>query len=666
MLLAVLVSSAVLKSPAKSPGAAGNLRAEMGLHPVMDSGGCVYVPDETHPRFFPCASYNDKIQYVYLGRPVHLGLNVSSPDGAPFKVTVWWDSHLNQSQAKFYPELSNASAVEQFDVTPTGANVPVHIDTEWTYWNMSEWIIVGGQSSFYNVFVNVTGASGFDPYNVDGCYYLPYGSCYFQVAVAINLPPSLNGLQGEYTYRVSFPNPAIPRFMVNATVQDSDNERVNVTWEWGDGNVSVDHTPPAMQRTWVNVSHRYWFPLNVTPRNVYFYVNVSVDDGQQGHNVTFPVEVFYYVGYDGMPILSILSPVVGSPWELDESVPMEGTVVDPQGDAMLYYWDYGDGNLSAEVSTYDATVYSAHAYSVTGSYNITLWATDGLNKSLCLDANCTQTRSHWVNISLPIQVHPNRAPFAALTVSSNPGVYGREAGFTVSVLDQDWDDLTITWAFGDGTWAVNRTTGASTVVQVPMYHNYSLPGNPPNYTYRVTVWADDGRGHNVTNSTVIFVGSRNMPPSVSALLLLTNNTVHATDLFSLNVTVNDPEGDPVWISIDFGDGETWNGENTSMTPNVNYTVPVEHAYSRTGNFTINITVTDHQIWVQLDPESGKLITLLHNISTAAVIEVQAAPPPPISTEWNWVDYATLAVVLAVPIAAAIRAGYRRYQERKED
>lgn len=640
-----------------------------GSNPIIDQGGCSYVPDASNPQIFPCSPNYQSVRFGYVGAPIELALNVSSPTGSSLTVTIWWEAFVRHDVSPFVPGLANASAVQSFDLTPPGAGVPVHLVTNWTYESLSNHTIVGGKSSYYLVYVNVTSASGYDAFSMNGCNLLPYGNCFLQIAVAVNSAPQLMGVNSAYTYVLPPPDPVIPEFSIDASVQDLDNDPVVVTWNWDDGNVTVNRTGPAGEWTWVNVSHTYSFPLDISPRNIYYHLNVSIDDGIPTHNVSLETLIYFYIGPDMMPRnLTFISPSLGSIWLTNVSVPIESHMEEPEGEPMIYFWDFGDGNVSPQGALpQNGSASTAHAYTEPGNYSLTLWATDGIDKELCLNltANCTTTISHWASSSVVVRVILNRPPRISLTIASNPGVARRDAVFAVALRDLDGDNLTVTWSFGDKTWAVNRSSAPNyeDVIQV---HNYTRWGDPPSYTFQVVVWVDDGWGHNVTNATEIFVGSENMPPLVSAELLLANNTVRANDTFWLRVNVSDPEGDSVWINVDWGDGNVTTGTNDTMQPGANYTLAVSHSYWSIGNYTINVTATDHMVWVRKDAATGDLITLPHEVQVGAVVDVEAALPPPVSQEWTWVDYVTLGAVLAIPVAAAVRAGYRRHLERKED
>ncbi len=671
--LVLVVIGLSARQPA-APRAAGVLSSDAGLHPVINTDGCDYAPDASSPQTIVCTpSYSDT-QFAYVGAPLRLDLDVSSPDESAINVTVWWDAALNGKVVGFPAEPVNTSAVNYTDV-PAGTPGTTHLSFQWSYPELSPNAIVGGKSSYYGVFVNLTGPNGYDPFvftNLCPSTASPpiaTGYCFFKVAVAINSAPKLTGVSNAYTIQLPPPDPVIPPFDLSATVQDSDNDPVVVTWNWDDGNVTVNRTEPAGTAVYVNVSHTYSFPLNVSPRNFYFHLNISVDDGLPGHNVTAEVLIYYYVAYDGMPTnLQILSPSAGSSWTIGATVPIEASFQEPEGEPMIYYFDYGDGNASAQQTLdHNGTVTSSHNYTAAGNYSLTLWVTDNLTKELCLNltANCTTTASHWASIFVPIRVYLNRAPIIDLTVSSEPGVAGKIAEFSLATLDKDMDNLTVAWSFGDGTWAYNWTGGGNESNTVVQAHNYTHWGPPPSYTYTVTVWADDGNGHNITTSTEIFVGSANAPPQVSAILLLTNNTVHANDTFTLRINASDPEGDPIWITVDWRDGNVTTITNDTMLPGVNYTLTLTHSYAFIGNYTINVSVTDHMIWVEKNA-TGVLITLPHDAWVGAPVDVEAALPPPESQNWNWIDFVTLGLVLAIPVVAAIRAVYTRYLERRAD
>lgn len=641
-----------------APPHAGTLQ-DAAVNPAITS--CAYLPDPNSTQRYRCSD-SRSAPNAYTDEAVRLNLTVAGPNGLPVGVAIYWDAYVGPSG----PRPANASAVQYFSVPVAPPTYSATLETSWIYSALSA--NRTGNSSYYFVYVNVSDSSGYDPYSPTGCLR-PYGNCLLNITVARNMPPDLDGLPGVFTKKVLFPDPVIPPFVAEVAVVDNDNDPVTVTWVWGDGTLTVNRTTSTWPRAYLTVVHAYSFPLNATPRDFYFYLNVTVDDGLPGHNVTMPtVLIFYWLGLDMWPLLRFESPNVGSPWEIGAAVPIAANVSDWEGDPLVYYWDYGDGNVTSSAAAANGTVRSTHAYSREGPYNITIWATDGLNKVLCMNqTTCSPSRSHWVNLSQPIEVHPNRAPFVSVTVSSSWNAYGKPTTLTTAVLDQDWDNLTVTWSFGDGTFALNRTQGGPAAAKgfaLTQVHTYAALGPAPNYTYTVEVWVDDGRGHNVSAETDVFVGSTNLPPTAVVRPLLANNTARANEQFTLEVNVSDPEGDPVNVTVDFGDG-TVQTFYLELEPGVNRTLRVNHAYAGIWTYTINVTVTDGLVYLQQN-RTGGLVRMNHTCEVSTIIAVSAPRRGAGSDAWTWWDYTALAAVLSLPAVLTVRGIRRRIAERRQE
>lgn len=646
-----------------APISAGPLREAADSHPVINQSGCVFLPDLSQPQPFACGDSNGGVQFAYVGQPVGLNLTVSDPAGFPMNVTVWWDAHLGTTGGTLRPELTNASAITSLEVIPTGPNQPVRLALNWTYWS------VGAPIGFYNgyhIYVNVTDAAGYDPFQLPPIV-LPWGNFFFDLIVALgNTPPTVEGLQGTYTYQVLPPYSTVPDFVANVTVQDADDDPVVVTWDWGDGNVTVNRTSPAGDGVYLSVTHHYELNLSITPWIYDFILNLGVDDGVAGHNNTNATYIQYYVGLDAPPSVTVVEPTGVERLVVGRSVTFVGLVSDFEGDPMLYYWDFGDGvNTSTLGPVTDGSVSVNHVYAHDGNYSALLWATDGLEKRLCLGTNCSRT--HWMNSTKTVHINPNLAPeVSRLTISSNPYRYGVPAAFSIGTFDFDRDPLVVTWDFGDnGTLVFNRTADNVTANALSQSHTYAQWGDPAsNYSYNVTAWVDDGQGHNISRSTTIFIGSNNRPPALDPGLILTNRTLYVNDTFALRVNVTDTEGDSVRISVDFGDGTP----ALLPDPMFNGTLYLNHSYAEARAFTINLTATDGKIFVFLDNRTGmpNATAFPRPLRLSIVVDVLPQPTVERPEPWTWWDYVTLSAVLGIPAAYFVRAGYIRRQERKED
>lgn len=632
---------------------------------MINASGCVYFPDASAPTPFACGESNGGLQPAYVGRPVGLNLTLSDPDGSPINVTVWWDVHLNDTVWPIRPEPTNVSAVQNFTVTPTGPNQPVNLSTNWTFQTVGR--PVGGIYSGFGVFVNLTNANGYDPLpTFPGCTSLPWGNCYFEIAVvAGNEPPSLTGLQGSYTYKVVFPGWRVPDFEANVTIQDADDDPVVVTWDWGDGAVTVNRTPPAGAGVSVVVTHRYALHLNLTPWVYAFVLNVTVDDGVAGHNTTAAgsASIEYYVGLDAPPSPMILQPTGVERLVAGRNVTFVGILSDFEADAMIYYWDFGDGsNTSYSQLLVNGTVSTNHVYAREGNYSALLWATDGLDKRLCLGTDCSRT--HWVNSTKDVRIEPNSPPTASLTIILNPARYGSPAAFAVTTYDPDGDSITVRWDFGDNATAFNQTTEGRIQNDILQEHVYTTWGDPAHdFTFEVTARIDDGQGHRLSRSTRIFIGSTNMPPSLTPTITFLNRTVHTNETFQLRLDVSDPDGDAVNLTVDFGDGSL-----IRFPHEFNTTLWLNHSYQAAGTHAINLTATDGMLYVFFDNTTGRpnSTAISHVVQMSILVdiaprEVIAGPEP-----WTWWDFATLSVVLGLPSAYLARSAYLRREERRAD
>ena len=182
---------------------------------------------------------------------------------------------------------------------------------------------------------------------------------------------------------------------------------------------------------------------------------------------------------------------------------------DPDGSALTYRWDFGDGTTGTGVGP-------THTYTAKGTYTVTLIVHDQYEDS----APTTTTVSV-----------PNRAPIANAGGPYTGGVSPQAILFDGSgSYDPDGDYLAnyrYYWDFGDGTtWDIGPT----------MWHSYYQPG-----TYTVTLTVGDGFLVSAPSSATVTV--INLPPVADAG---PDQTVSKNvDPVRLNATnSSDPEGRP--------------------------------------------------------------------------------------------------------------------------
>jgi PKD repeat protein len=221
---------------------------------------------------------------------------------------------------------------------------------------------------------------------------------------------------------------------------DADGNDLTFEWEFGDGNTATGAMP----------THTY-----AQARN--YEVRLVVDDGQARSDPSITSAEITAPVVNLAPTADPGGPYAGEP---GQTITFDGSAsADPNGDALTYSWDFGDGSTGSGVSP-------MHTYAAAGNYSVTLTVSDGN-----LSSNTVATMAE-------IAVAPaNRAP-----VADPGGPYSGSAGTDIRFdgsgsRDPDGDTLSYLWDFGDRSTG----TGATTT------HSYTASG-----VYEVTLIVNDG------------------------------------------------------------------------------------------------------------------------------------------------------------------------------
>ena len=147
---------------------------------------------------------------------------------------------------------------------------------------------------------------------------------------------------------------------------------------------------------------------------------------------------------------------------------------DPDGDAIVFKWNFGDGKTSTNANP-------SHAYSSAGTYTVKLTVTDEHGASDSASTSCS--------VSEPPP--PNEDPYAEAN-----GPYSGKVGEAISFSgsgssDPDGSISEYRWSFGDGSaYAYGKT----------VTHSYSSPG-----TYTATLRVKDNDGATDSDSATVTV-----------------------------------------------------------------------------------------------------------------------------------------------------------------
>ena len=651
--------------------------------PFWDS--CDFLPDRRVNVSFVCGGDNT-FQPAYTGGIVRFLLNVSDADGHNMSVTFYFD-YLNPNPLgpPNPPVVNPDSPTKTVNVTSPGPGISAPLETNWTYTALSNFSL-GLDSSRFWVYYEVRDEFGnFDP---------GFGADLFYVVVNRNSEPFMDGLSSTYAaaQTIRYQDPRVPLVYINVSVSDPDTDPVTVTWDWGDGARTVNVTGPLVTRADLNVTHQYsasLFPLNETPRTVNFAITVYVDDGV-GHNVSYASDASFDTELDNAPGFdAIFNPDLRIRYKVNEVIPFEVRVTDPEGDPIEMYWDFDDrtdSDLDGDPTRdRDAvgTNRTSQRYPAAGDYGALFWYTDGPEKKLCLDANCTVSVSHWKNQSIvPVRVRENLAPIIALSNQST--ILGDVVILRAAVSDPDGDSLAVIWDFGDGSPLVTNVTPSYRVspqtVEVFQAHLYASPG-----AFSLTLTVDDANA-TVNDTRSVVVESFNQPPGILPVEVLRtnmtsagNNTFFENETVIIRLSVYDSENDTLAIVVNWGDGNTTTGE-VNLTASATCTtdalgrrvctVTFSHDYGTIGterirNYTVQVSITDNRVYYQVNTTGGPPITRPHTHNQTASVFIRTRRIEGLGP-WDVWDFGTMALVLGIPAALLARAAWRIRKEREEE
>ncbi len=218
---------------------------------------------------------------------------------------------------------------------------------------------------------------------------------------------------------------------------------------------------------------------------------------------------------------------------------------DPDGDALTYAWDFGDGAVGS-----GSTV--SHTYADNGSYAVVLTVSDG---------NATSTANARAEIA---NVVPAVADLGTTTLLRGE-TFARDGSFA----DPGADSWTATVDYGDGS-------GGQPLALVGMTfhlsHVYAAAGA---YTATVTV-TDDDAGVGIAQAHVTVSDHAPVANAGPAARGDEGSAVSFDGSAS-----SDADGDPLTLTWDFGDGSPPVG---GVTPS--------HVYADNGSYTVTLNVFD--------------------------------------------------------------------------
>ncbi|GJM64189.1 PKD domain-containing protein [Persicobacter diffluens] len=222
---------------------------------------------------------------------------------------------------------------------------------------------------------------------------------------------------------------------------------------------------------------------------------------------------------------------------------------DPDGDALSYLWNFGDGETASGLT-------ASHAYATAGQFAASLTVSDG---------SLSASKSIVITVNDPAV---NQPPVAVASSDVSTGQAPLLVQFSgEESRDPEGAGLSYTWDFGDGI-------GSS---EMSPTHEFELVGN-----YLVVLTVSDGEwtATDSLNITVIAEGENQLPIAAFEVDI-------AEGLAPLTVNFDgsqsyDPDGEIVAYEWSFGNGEAQTGSVVTYT------------FTEAGDFEVILSVTDNE------------------------------------------------------------------------
>ncbi|HUU07803.1 MAG TPA: PKD domain-containing protein, partial [Thermoplasmata archaeon] len=242
---------------------------------------------------------------------------------------------------------------------------------------------------------------------------------------------------------------------------------------------------------------------------------------------------------------------------VDTPISFTGTANDES--TLAYKWFWGDDTTPTDWMTSPS---ATHTYAEDGYYEVYFAAKE------VSEEDTADFFISWTNTTVMVIDQSNTAPHSlGIEISpSNPDT-GDVVTFTGSAVDDDGDDLSFSWSFGD----LYSAKGMEAT------HQYTETGS-----YTVTMYVTDNR-----------LGDQTRPVSTNELLIVSGNVpptidvpdfadVQKDDSYDFSVTVSDDDDDPLTLTWDWGDG----------TETVTSIDAASHVYSALGEHALTVYVDD--------------------------------------------------------------------------
>ena len=398
------------------------------------------------------------------------------------------------------------------------------------------WIVASGSTKTFSVSAKATDDNG----------AVSSGSSPLSVTItgpaAVNNPPATPSVPSGTTSGISGTS-----YSYSTKATDPDGDRVLYAFDWGDGTTSVT----ALVSSGASASASHTWTVASGSTKTFSVVAKATDDNGAVSSGSSPLAV------------TITGPAPVNNPPATPSVPsgttsgISGTsysystkATDPDGDRVLYAFDWGDGTTSvtALVSS-GASASASHTWTVasgsTKTFSVVAKATD--------DNGAVSSGSSPLAVTITGPAPVNNPPATPSTPSgTTSGISGTSYSYSTKATDPDGDRVLYTFDWGDGTTSV--TSLVSSGASASASHTWTVAsGSTKTFSVRAKAADDSGMESGWSSPLSVTITGPNNPPATPSVP--SGSTSGSSGIFySYSTKATDPDGDKVKYTFDWGDG----------------------------------------------------------------------------------------------------------------
>ena len=414
-----------------------------------------------------------------------------------------------------------------YTFTATASDIDT-ADTIASYeWDFGNGVVVAGGASQTHVFpVTVTGAVAVRARAIDSRGAVgDWSPAVNFTVVATKLPIVTFTIGDKVSFNATSADQVIAEFLVSVT---NPNGAAGTFLPVSALTVVAGDAAGTVQTIINHQDGTYTIPVKylaagaVGARSV-FPALVALDDlGIASNAVAATATVNTVAAVNVTPVATLVSApkfaaAINATW-MGVDVVFTATGSDPDGDLLVYTWDFGDGTvLSGMLGS--AALIQTHKYAAAGNYSVKLTADDG--------------RARGTKIAdLTLSVLANAAPTVVVTKTSPGGDPTKYQRVTLLATVTDTDATTLTWNFGDGSAPV---LGTATMV-----HQFQAAG-----LTNITATADDGKGGVTSGALQLNIVENNPPVAAMTTTAASLGNLLQNKSYTFTATASDPDGDAI-------------------------------------------------------------------------------------------------------------------------